>query len=165
MTLANGSMSAAGDVTLASSLSTLASDNAQKPLAVPLTFIWKNLSNTSATKSFVMPFDGYLETLAVQAADQTAASTVTCAVTSTGVLDAFPVQVTGTAGTGITKLSRLLYDGTRASVASTQLANNRAFRVLPKGSTVVVTMTTTSTATPSALQATLLLRSFFARAT
>lgn len=186
MTISNGSTISASDINTGTStyLGTfLAGDNALVPLGFHVHALFKNVvTGTTAYKRkmrFVVPFDCYLETFAVVAADQTAASTVSAAITADGSMvddlsdDAsitdegklvfWPVKVSGTAGSGTTKLSRLLYDGTLTQAGAKFATANRAFRTLLKGSTITVSVKTTSTNTPSHVHAALVLRQFFAR--
>lgn len=187
MTISNGSSIIASDLNtlISTELGLLATDNAQLPLGFVQSFTFPNLvSGTGSTRRkarFVAPFDCYLEALCVQAADQTASSTVKAAVTGDDTLvdnlgdtDDFgeerglafwPVKVSGTAGAGITLLSRLLFDNTKKKVGlgGNFATSSKAFRLISKGSTLLVSASTTSVATPSCVQVALAVRQFFAR--
>ena len=152
------------DALLSTALAALAADNARKPLGhhVVLNFegVVTGVANVYPKAVFVVPFDCYVETLAVVCKDMV--GTVTVAVTGDGAVDNFPITITGTAGAGVTKFARLLYDGTKTPLVNFATAS-RAFRCFPKGSTITVTVTTTNAAAASALQVSLVLRSFFSR--
>lgn len=187
MTISNGSAILAADLNTltAAELALLATDNAQLPLGFVIPFHFPNLvaSTTSYRRKckFVAPWDMYVEALAVQAADQTAASTVSAAVSGDGTLvddlgdsDDFgeerglvfwPAKVSGSAGTGITLLSRLLFDNTKtkAGRGGSFATASRAFRTVLKGSTLTVSAKTTSVATPSYVTVALAVRQFLGR--
>lgn len=152
-------------------LGALATDNGQLPLGHELNFRFENVTATVVSNNperlkcvFVVPFDCFIETVAVTCNDFTAASTVAVNVTCAGILDAIPVVVNATGvGSGINKLGRLLYDNTKASAALIYTSVNPALRVLLKGATVQLNVSTTNAATPSSMQVALLLRSTFNR--
>lgn len=178
MTISDGSTIESADLDAlgTAQLALLRADNAQLPLAHEASFVWVGLTASSADERckavFVMPFDGWLETLVVQGSDFTAASSVTVSLTCPGVLtasdvdapDPFPVSVTGAVGAASrTKLSRVIYDGTKGRVGTTHMASNRAIRLIPKGATVTINVQTTSVVATSMLQVLLLLRGNWAR--
>jgi len=172
MAISNGNPVLAFDLGTMTSTALLnvGADNGQGPLGHEQTHTFFNIvgggTPTSAQRSkaiFVVPFDCFVESLVAVANDLTNGSTVNVALTSAGVLDAFPLAVSQTVVTGAAKLTRILYDNSRANAAASYMASNPALRLLPKGATVVVTVSTTSTATPSSIQVTLVLRSYFNR--
>lgn len=179
MTLANGSLILASDLAgmATAQLALLAADNGQLPLGLQHAFQFPGItaallaSNPERCKAvFVMPWDGYVETMAVQGGDLTAASTTTATLTCPGPItstglgpDPFPVTQSGTTGAGIVKLARIIYDGTKGRVGATYMPTNRAFRVIPRGNTVTVNVTTTSVAAASMLTVSLLVRQFLGR--
>ena len=170
---------AAGDIILGADLDALsataralmAADNGQLPALWELNAFFHGavFAGGSATPArllrqpFTVPVDCWLESVAVNAAGFTAASTLTVDVTTALILDAFPVQVSGTVGTGAVKLARTLYDGTPGRTGAS-MTSNRAARVLYAGTRGWITVSgTTSTAAAAFLQVTLALRSFLAR--
>lgn len=180
MTLANGSLILASDLAgmATAQLALLAADNGQLPLGLQHAFQFPGItaallaSNPERCKAvFVMPWDGYVETMAVQGGDLTAASTTTATLTCPGPLtktvvnapDPFPVTQSGTTGAGIVKLARIIYDGTKGRVGATYMPTNRAFRAVTRGATVTVNVTTTSVAAASMLTVSLLVRQFLGR--
>lgn len=113
---------------------------------------------------FVVPFDCYLETLAVTTGDMTNPSTVTVTITGDGALPNWPTTVTGVVGASPANMARLLYDNTKAGAAGVDFATvSRAFRVYPKGSTVTVQASSSSVAAASLLQAALVFRQIWGR--
>ena len=185
MTISNGSTITEADLNTltTAALAAIQNDNEAKPAGFNLNFYFHNLvAGTTALRRkaiFVPPFDYYLEALAVQASDQTAASTVQAAVTGDGTMTEdlgdnddhgeergfvfWPVKVSGAAGAGRTKLARLLLDNTKGKPKRSFATGSQAFRVLLAGSRITVSAKTTSVATPSLVQVTLALRSFWAR--
>jgi hypothetical protein len=168
MTIADGQTIIASDLDAltTSALANAQTDNAQLPLGFHLWATFHNLvagSNALYRRTvFVVPFDCYIESVKVQAGDQTAASTVTLALDFDGVLAPWEISISGSAGAGTTELTRLLYDNTKTKQTNVA-ATSMAFRVLPAGTTVAVTVSTTSVATPSMVAVGLCLREFFAR--
>jgi len=168
MPITNGSTILAADVNemTTSSLALVQADAGRIPVGMQAVFMFHNIRDGTSPhrrKSiFVVPYDCLLETVAVQCAEHTAASTATVTVTADGAYSNFPTSVSGTVGSGITKLSRLLYDNTQSSGKSFA-STARAFRALTKGSTVTVTAASTSVLASSSMQVTLVLRQFFAR--
>jgi hypothetical protein len=187
MTLSNGSIALAADMNAAAStqLGLIQDDNEQLPGAYELHLQWRDVvagtsSNAYRAKYvFVCPFDSYLETFAVSGGDHTAASTLAAAITGDGTLIAsvsnsdtigdegqlvfWPTKVSGTAGAGATKLARLLFDGTKTKSDLAFATTNRAHRTLLKGSTLTVSVSSSSVATASLVTVALVLREFFAR--
>ena len=185
MTIGSGSAITAADLDgmLTAHLGSVQGQNSLKPLGFNVNFIFPNLvAGTASTRRqaiWVPPHDYYLEALAVQAGDQTAASTVSAAVTGDGTLVDnlgdnddhgeekgfvfWPVKVSGTAGAGTTKLARQLLDNTKRKARRNFPTEAQAFRVLLKGSVITVSAKTTSVATPSLVMVTLVMRSFFSR--
>lgn len=172
MTISDGSTIIATDLNalITTDLGRLQDDNARVPLGYHRTFTFKNLvASTNALyrrARVIVPFDCYLETLAVRAAEFTAASTLTVTVEGDGALVNWPIEVSGAVGTGTTNVTRLLYDNTKRKVRKSGggfATVSTAFRVFPKGSTIVITPSTTSVATPSMCSISMALRQFFAR--
>lgn len=173
MTIANASAVLAADLnTMAStSLGLVAADNAQLPLAHEVCFTWQNVTATVVSNNperlkcvFVVPFDCFIETVAIVGNDFTASSAIGVVVSCPGLLEpALPLTFSATIGTGINKLTRILYDNTRGSASPAYASVNPALRILLKGATATVSVTTNSSATPSSIQVTLLLRSTFNR--
>lgn len=168
MTIGNGNTATASDVLamMATAMQAVQDDNEQVPAGLLLRQEFHNVvAGTSAERRkwvFVVPFDCYLEALSVEAGDHTAASTTTVALTADGAFYNWPVTISGTTGAGRTLLSRLLYDNTKSKQRKVSTVS-RALRALPAGTTVTVTVTTTSVATPSRVGVSLILREFFAR--
>jgi hypothetical protein len=171
------------DALVSTQLGLVQDDNEQVPGSYTLHFQFRGVVDGStdayAKAVFVCPFDCYLETFAVSAGDQTAASTVKAAITGDGTLvndldDAesltdegklvfWPVKVSGAAGSGHTKLTRLLYDGTKTRAGVSFATTSRAHRTLLKGSTLTVSVATSGIATASLICVALVLREFWAR--
>ncbi len=168
MTISNGSAIIATDLDAltTAALALIQADNAQLPIGFHHSATFHNVvtgTNASYRKQiFVVPFDCYIESVCVQAGDQTAASTVTATVEADGVLGPWDISISGTAGAGTTHLARLLYDNTKTKQSAVS-STSTAFRVLPAGTTVTITVSTTSIATPSVIVVLLALRQFFAR--
>jgi len=169
MAITNGQTITAADLNamLSSSLASIQSDNAQLPAGLLVPFAFHDLATgTAATRRkaiFVAPFDLIVESVAVQASDFTAASTTTVTITGDGPLVNWPITVSGTTGAGIVKLARLLYDNTKTNAAKSFATTSRAFRVFPRGSTITVTASTTSAATPNTCIVILACREFYGR--
>jgi len=185
MTIANNSTITKADLDamLSTSLGLVQADNAQVPGMYELQLVFPGcISTTSSYKrkfTFVAPFDCYVETLAVTAVNQTAASTVKAAITGDGTLvDAladsaslgdegklvfWPTKVSGSAGAGITKLPRLLFDGTKTKAGLNFATTSQGHRTILKGSTITVSVSTTSVAAAGVIDVAVVLREFFAR--
>lgn len=169
MTIANGNTIAAADLNawLTTQLGLIQDDNEQLPLGTLLNFFFHDLVTSTPERQrkavFVMPFDGLVEVLAPQCGDHTAASAFTVALTADGAFANWPTSLTGTVGAGINKPTRLLYDGTKTKAALNFSTTARAFRVLPRGSTVTLVVSSASVATPSTCQVCVVLRQFFQR--
>ncbi len=159
MTISNGSAVLAADLDAMTTtqLAAMATDTAQLPLGGEVSFIFAGIvTGVTYTARWVAPYDCLIEVVAVQAADFTAASTAIVSLSAPGILDAFPVTITGATGAGITKLARVLYD-------NVGLGNARTLRVIPKGAIVDINASTTSAAAASQMQVVIVYRSFFAR--
>lgn len=172
MSIANGFSVEAADLNATGQipLGRAQADNAQLPLGHEYVATFQNLvgggSPTPVNRSkavFVVPYDCFVESLAVVANDMTNGASLTVALSCPGVLDAFPVAVTTTLVSGALKVSRFLFDNSKANATAGYMSANPALRLLPKGATVTVNTSTTSTATPSSVQVTLVLRSYFNR--
>ena len=176
MTISNGSAITATDLNamLTASLQLLVDDNGQLPVGAEMNVVFPNLVTTTPERrrkfTFVCPVDLLVEVAAVQACDFTVASTATVTIqgdvvggVSVGPLANWPITITGDTGVGVTALPRLLYDNTKTNVARDFATTARAFRVFPKGTTITITASTTSVATPSTLQVCLVLREMWQR--
>lgn len=169
MTISNGSVVLAADVNgmLAVSLNDVRDDDAQLPIGAEFNILFPNLVAGTIALSrrfeFVAPCDLLVESMAVQAADMTPASTLTVRLTGNGPITNWPITVTGTVGAGVVALPRLLFDNSKTNVSKDFATTAQAFRVFPKGSTIVVFAETTSIATPSTVQVCLVFREFFGR--
>lgn len=168
MTVANGSAILAADLAALTTaqLALLQADNAALPGALGLRFHFQNLVASTpayASKSIiVVPFDMYLDVLAVEAKNHTAGATTT--VTLSEPLGTWPTTITGTTGgAGPTRLTRLLYDNSRAPPKRDFATASSAFRMFNKGSTLTLTATTTNTTTASWVHVNLVARSGYAR--
>jgi hypothetical protein len=178
------------DAMLTTSLALLQADGVRPPAGLEQNVYFNNLvAGTARARrrfTFIAPCDLLLETLAVQAVDFTAASSLsvgvgsgttddddelplmvddiddTTSLASDGIRATWPVKVTGTVGAGATSLSRLLFDGTKAKLTR-PATTSRAVRVFLKGSTIHVSASTTSIATPSRLQVCLVMRELWGR--
>jgi hypothetical protein len=179
MTLSNTNTILSADLStmVTAALALMATDNAQVPAAYEWHSYFPNLvTGTSAERRksvVVAPFDCFVEVIAAEGADHTAASTLTVDLYGDGALQAFPqapasgstrpfVTVSGTVGAGITKLSRLLYDGTKSSTKAGP-STSQAVRLIPRGTTLTLQAATTSVATPSSTHIAVVLREFLAR--
>lgn len=185
MSLTNGQAALAADLNTmaATQLGLIQDDNEQLPAAYELHLQFRGVVDSStdayARYEFVCPFDCYLETFAVSSGDQTAASTLkgaitgdrtlvndladTESITDEGKLVFWPTKVSGTAGAGQTKLARLLFDGTKTKQGLNFATTNRAHRTFLKGSTLTVSVATSSINTASLITVALVLREFRSR--
>lgn len=172
--IANGSTIDASDLNSlpVASLGLVQDDNEQLPGGLEYFFVFQDLTAAivaanpeRAQVRFVLPCDVLVESVDVEAGDHTAASTTTVTIVGNGAVVDWPITVTGTTGAGATKLPRLLYDNTKTPPTSAAdfAKTSQAFRVWPKGTTVIVTVTTTSVAAPSRISVLLVLREFYAR--
>jgi hypothetical protein len=179
MSLTNGSNILASDLTAltTAALALIQADNAQVPAAYEWHSHFPNLVTGTAAerrKSIVVaPFDCFVEVIAAEGNDHTAASTLTVSLYGDGALQSFPqapasgtttpfLSVSGTVGAGINKLSRLLYDGTKSSTKAGP-STSQAVRLIPRGTTLTLTVSTTSVAAASSTHVAVVLREFFAR--
>jgi hypothetical protein len=171
MTISNGSTIDATDLATmtTASLALIRADNAALPGGGEVHFYFQDLvASTAATRRravFIAPYDMLIETLAVETADHTAASTTTATLTGDGAVSDFPIEVSGTTGAGNTALGRLLFDGSKTAPtsASNFARTSQAVRVWPKGTTLTLVVSTTSTATPSQVHVVVVFREFYAR--
>lgn len=169
MTISNGSTITASDIAslIATPLSNMQSDNARVPLGFQWHLNYPNLvagtTQRNRTSYLVAPFDCYIEAVAVEAGDHTAASTTTLNITGTGPFENWPITITGTTGAGNTRLARLLYDNTKTKAGLSVATTSRGFRVWLKGDTLTFIISTTSVATPSMCHVAVVLRQFFSR--
>lgn len=164
MTIAEGQTVDQADLDslVSTELAQVQADAARLPLGYHQVFAFRDVVGGGSptaehrrTKTWVVPRDCYIETVAIQTGDVVGDVTVT--ITGDGALNNWPLSFTETVATGVQRFSRSLYDNTKSR------ARDRGFRVLPKGSTLTVTVSTTSTVTPSLITVTLVLRQFFGR--
>lgn len=185
MSIANDSAALAADLNtmVTTQLGLLQDDNEQIPGAYELHLQFRGVVDGStdayAKYVFVCPFDCYLETFAVSSGDQTAASTLKGSLTGDATLVNdldddesvteenrivfWPTKVSGEAGAGQTKLARLLFDGTKTKQGLNFATTNRAHRTLLKGSTLTLSVATSSVAAGSLITVALVLREMLAR--
>lgn len=172
MSITNGSLITAADLNAMTStaLGQLRTDNAQLPLGKRLNLSFSGLtaaivaaSPQLCRKTIVVPFDCYVEVLAVTASGMTAASTTTVAIAGDGALPNFPISATATTGAGVVEFGRTLFDGTKGRVGKANMPTNQAFRAFTQGSTLTITATTTSVAANAVLQVEIVIRSFLGR--
>lgn len=177
MTITNGQTATATDVNAMAStqLGLVQADNADYPAGFLVRFGFPNLvASTPAYRAkaiFVAPCDLLIEVLAVQTADMVGLVTVTAI--GDGALitdgddsdgdDGWGMKVSETVGTGIVKCARLLFDNTKTKVTADFQSTAKAFRVVPKGSTVEIIATTANTTTPCECNVTLACREFWSR--
>ncbi len=185
MSIANGSAATAADTNamVTTALGLVQDDNEQLPGAYELHLQFRGTVASStdayARYVFVCPFDCFVETFAVSSGDQTAASTLIGAITGDGThvsdladtasvteenqIVFWATKVSGAAGAGATKLARLLFDGTKTKQGLNFATTNRAHRTILKGSTLTVSVATTSINAPSLITVALVLREMLAR--
>lgn len=154
MAIANGSPVLAADLNALGGASRVAMQTVMQrlPGALYIDALFSRLTTSSASATrrmkFVVPFDVYVESVCVQTTTaDSAASTITVDVTGDGVLPPWAMRVSDTLTTGATKKhARLLFDnGGSANPGVTPELTSRALRLLPKGSTVTISVETTNT--------------------
>lgn len=185
MAITNGQVASAadGNAMATTQLGLVQADNAQVPGVYELHLQFRGVvagsTDAYAKYIFVCPFDCYLETFAVSSGDQTAASTLkgaitgdytvvddlldTESITDEGKIVFWPTKVSGTAGAGMTKLARLSFDGTKTKQGLNFATTNRSHRTLLQGSTITVSVATSSVAAASLITVALVLREFWSR--
>lgn len=172
MAIANGSTISEADLDamITASLALLQADNGQVPGGLELHFQFNNVVTTTAalrrTAKFLMPFDGMVESIAIETGDMTAASTTTATLAGLDgeVLSLWPATVSVASGAGNAKGARKLYDGTKQKISSKGFATTaQPVRTLLKGDPLEVVVVTTSVATPSMCHVVIVLREFLAR--
>lgn len=138
------------ELSISAALTLVQVDNAQVPGALYYSFFFPNLINTTSIllrRAIIpaVPFDCYVEVLAAEGNDHTAASTLTVALTDyvneslpsvlftgdvgkaangnaadiagdLGPLANFPIVRSGTVGAGINKIARVLHDNTKVKL-------------------------------------------------
>ena len=173
MTIANGSTILQADLNAMSalSLSKARLDNARLSGGIPLTVTFHGLVASTpvyASKSrIVIPVDMLVDSLVVLISPGTATTTVTVDVTGDGALPNFAMRIIGTVDAGVAVLpARLLFDNNMSANpgVSPQLTS-RVARLLPRGSTILITATTTNIVATMSVQVTLAGRSRLARET
>lgn len=179
MAITNGSAITKADLDamITAALALIQADNGQVPQGLEVHLYFPNLVAATtallAKAVIVAPYDCYVETIAAEGGEHTAASTLTVTVTGDGALGAWPkapaagsttpfAKASGAVGAGINKIARLLFDGTK-SAPSAGADTSRSVRIIPRGTTLTVAVTTTSVATPSMTHVVLVLREHFAR--
>lgn len=169
MTVANGSIILAADLNtlVTPSLALMRTDNARLPGGVPFTMEFHGVTDVSPRSCrIVIPVDMLVESIAVQTSAASAASTITVDVTGDGALPVFAMRVTGTTSAGLKKQSRLLFDNTMtANPGVSPETTSRVGRILPRGSTVDVFVTTSNTLATMIVQVVIVARSRLARET
>ena len=168
MAISNGSTITAADINamLSTALGDVSDDDAQLPLGCELNLNFPGPNTTAILRRFTLiaPCDLLVEVAAVQAADLTAASTVTVTITGDGGLINWPITVGPFAtGSGVVAGPRILFDNAKTNVSKDFATTAAAFRVFPKGSTIIISAATTSAAPLGTLQVCLVLREFFDR--
>lgn len=169
MTISNGSVITAADLASLTTAPLLAMrvDNAQVPCGEQINFPFNGLVAStpaaSRTAVFVLPHDILVETVGCNTFLMTAASrttvTVVCDATPT-----MPIVVESATSAALVRFARLAFDGVLSSKTDKDFSTtSRAVRVWPRGSTVTVTVSTTSVATTSTCHVYLSGRSFLAR--
>lgn len=167
MTIANGSPITAADLNALTTteLALLEADNAGLPGVTHVSRQFFGIvAGTTAYRRksiWVVPANILVESVAVQTADHTAASTTT--VTIDDNIGLTPFQVSGTTGAGRTQMARRLFDGTKTNVGKDFSTTSRVVWVLLKGSVVTIEVTTTSVAVASAIQVAIVGRQFIGR--
>lgn len=147
------------------------SDNAALPGIVELSATFPGLVTSTPVycrkQRIVIPCDMLVESLCVATGPATSgASTITVLVTGDGALPNFAMKVTGTLNVGRLKQNRLLFDNTLlANQDVTPELTSRVMRLLPKGSTIFVTVETTNALNTMQAQVLIAGRSFLARET
>lgn len=149
----------------------LQADNAQLPVGFDVSFQFESIvaGGLNAVpprrlkKIFVVPFDCYLDALAVMGGDVTNPSNVTVALTGDGALPNWPTTITGAFGASPALMPRLLYDNTKTKIGADFATASRAFRVYPRGATCTLQVTAASATTASLVQVLLAFRQYFAR--
>jgi len=169
MTIANASTITAADLATltTASLALLRTDNALVPcgeqINLPFNALVASTPLGSRTAVIVLPHDFLVETVGCNTFLMTASSRTTVTVTC----DACPtmaISLDNATSAALVRFARLAYDGTMASKTDKDFAlTSRAVRVWPRGSTITVTVSTTSVATTSTCHVYLSGRSFMAR--
>jgi hypothetical protein len=167
VTISNGSNILAADlnVMLDAVLDKVVADHR----GLPLGHFWRQtyqnvVASTPATvttTALIAPFDCFVESVAVCSGDM--AGTFTLAIDGNGGVGEFPITVTGTLVSGRTELARKLFDGSLIDGQSDMATVQTAVRVFPKGTTITLAFSTSSTATPSTLEIALVLRGMWGR--
>lgn len=150
MTISNGSLIEAADLyNLQSTTNVLKTADGALPgvwtLAQSFIAVVASTPEYRRTFTFVCPNDVLLETLAVTTGAQTAGSVCTATLTSDGgSLAAWPVVVTGTTSTGLSRVPRLLLDNTVTNMADSPTTTARIGRTMSKGQTLTLTVATST---------------------
>lgn len=161
MTISNGSTidKADLDALLTTGMANLQNYRLRLPRGynVTLQFV-EILSTTTAerrTKSFVVPRDCYIETVAVQCSEVNAP--VTVRVTGNGSMYNWPITITGNPGAGIFHLTRTLYDNTPTK------NGDRGFRLVNQGSSLTVSVESGKVAGFNVITVAVVFRQFLGR--
>jgi L-cysteine desulfidase len=78
-------------------------------------------------------------------------------ITGNGLLYSFPISISGSGNSGLSKLPRILYDNVE------NVTQDRRFRLINQGSTVTVTVDSTKTSGASSIEVSILMRQFLGR--
>lgn len=169
MTILNGFPIDGGDLDslVLGQLSNIRSDNAQLPGAWLSCHSFPGLSNATAplvsTVSLVIPQDTLIDAVCVTTFQMTAASVVTVTITGDGGVALQTIKVTGSVPATLSKLARLLFDGTKTNPSKDFSTTSRMVRCWPKGSTITLSIVTTSIAAGAIATVTLVGRQFHGR--
>lgn len=171
MTIANGQPVIAAELNNlnGADMENLRGDNERSPGGVLFHCQFPGLvASTPARRSkrvLVIPVDMYVDSLAVQTTPGTAASTISVEVTGDGALPNFAMRLEGVlSSTLVKKHPRLLFDNNLSAKPGVDPAlTSRVMRLLPKGSTITITVSTTNAVATMECQVTLCGRSYFAR--
>lgn len=171
MTIANGQPVEANDLNNlnGADMENVRSDNERLPGGVLVHFQLAGLVASTpprcSKRVLVIPVDMYVDSLALQTTPGTAASTISVEVTGDGALPNFSMRLEGVlSSTLVKKHTRLLYDNTLTAKPGVDPAlTSRVMRLLPKGSTITITVSTTNVLATMEAQVTLCGRSNFSR--
>ena len=123
----------------------------------------ENVVNTTKTMTFVAKEYMWLESVAVRTYAHTANSTVTVDIEIDGPMLQFPFRVTEVVGAAETNLVRTLLNNSGAAYDEVDRHFNPMLRVIPRGTTVTINMTSDSVNPTSLIDTVLCLRQPFSR--
>lgn len=185
MSISNGSaiLKTDLDAMVSTQLGLIQDDNEQVPGVYELHLQFRAVVDASVDAytryELVCPFDCYVETFALSAAEQS--GTVKGAITGDGThvndladtesiteegqLVFWPTKASLTGAANTVKASRLLFDGTKTKQGLNFATTNRAHRTFLKGSTLTVSVAAAAGAATSNICVAIVLREFFSRET